>query len=159
MTVKIRSRYLPVHSEGISFDPDDSRNIGVDCLSKTKQEFKDDCNINLIVARFQETGLIDVPVHEIFYGDFSEVKDYAQAFEIVSTVGEFFGRLSADVRRRFNNSPEEFLRFASDPNNEAALVDLGIVSKDASLVQSGQGSDASTQASKDVLLPESKEEG
>lgn len=161
MTVKIRSRYLQISPEGISFDPDDPRNENVDCISQTKQEFKDDCDLNVILTRYRETGLIDVPVHEMIYGDFSNVKDYSQAFEIVSFVGEIFGRLPADVRRRFSNSPEEFLRFASDPANASALVDLGIVSEDVSQGVSGSGieGDASSSGSpsKDVLQPDIKE--
>ena len=82
MTVKIRSRYLQICSEGISFDPEDPRNEKIDCISKTKQEFKDDCDLNVILTRYRETGLIDVPIHEMFYGDFSHVTDYAEAFEV-----------------------------------------------------------------------------
>lgn len=122
----IRSRYSQVASEGISFDPDDPRNTHVDCVSQTKQEFKDDCDLNVILKRYRETGLIDVPVHEMIYGDFSNVEDFQKAQNLVSRVGEMFERLPATTRAYFANSPAEFLSFVNDQHNAGRAKDLGL---------------------------------
>lgn len=102
--------------------------------SRTKQSFKDECDINKIMKRFKKTvgtdylnrfqGYLDGR-----YGDFSEVADYRSALHQVRQAEEVFMALPAKVRGRFSNDPAQFLDFVQNPNNAEELVSLGLATK------------------------------
>ncbi|QXP08056.1 MAG: internal scaffolding protein [Arizlama microvirus] len=48
---------------------------------------------------------------------------------IVALANEQFANLSAHVRKRFQNDPQEFLQFTSDPENLPEMVKLGLAIK------------------------------
>lgn len=99
-------------------------------LSRTKQSFKAECDINNIMKRFERTGVLtDMIKQNPAYGDFSEVPDYLEALNIVAHAHTQFESLSAKVRARFNNDPEQFLAFVSDPRNRKEMVDMGLAIK------------------------------
>lgn len=93
----------------------------------TKQADRDACDINLILARYEKTGVLpDMIRQDARYGDFSNVPTYQEAMEVVFRSQEQFGALSARVRERFHNDPAEMLAFCSDPKNAAEMVQLGL---------------------------------
>lgn len=105
--------------------------------SATLQSFKDDADINCIIARYENTGvLVDptVPVSRIpEYGDFSDMPDYQTAQNVIIAAKNAFDALSSKIRERFNNDPAAFFDFVrslkegSDAYAEA--ISLGIVNK------------------------------
>lgn len=96
--------------------------------SMTKQSFKDECDINKIMEKFQKTGVLNhYASHAPTYGDASPV-EYLDALLVISTANEMFADLPASVRKRFNNNPEEFLEFAQDPKNVKQMRELGLAS-------------------------------
>lgn len=93
---------------------------------RTKQSERDACNINLIMAKYVKTGLIEHGNnHRAAYGVVPE-HDFRQALEILQQSDDMFSELPAPVRRRFNNDPAQFLAFCDDPTNlsEARLLGL-----------------------------------
>ena len=96
--------------------------------SLTKQSFKDECDINNIVSRFDKTGVLD---HEALvkpkFGDFLGVSDYQTALNQVIEAEEAFEALPAKVRARFDNQPADFLEFCSDEKNYDEMVELGLI--------------------------------
>lgn len=99
--------------------------------SRTKQSFKDDTNINNIMARFRSTGLVDyVNKFSPQYGDVTGI-DFFSSMQTVAKGREMFDELPANIRNRFNNNPELFLDFVDDPQNEAEMVRLGLLVKPA----------------------------
>lgn len=95
--------------------------------SLTKQSFKDETDINGIMRRYQETGLIEhVKKYEGRYGDFSGIPDYQTALQKVIDAQEMFNSLPSSIRNRFQNDPGEFLAFATDPKNADALIEMGL---------------------------------
>lgn len=74
--------------------------------SVTKQEFRDECDLNIIVARAMK-GVPPVFINqaEPMYGDFSEMPTIAQAHEIVLAAQESFMTLPAALRRELGNDP------------------------------------------------------
>lgn len=95
----------------------------------TQQQFKDECDINNIMAKYEATGL--VRVRETYmrgeYADLSNAPDYQTALNIVIRAQDSFDALPASLRKRFSNDPEEFLAFVHDPKNEPEMRTLGLL--------------------------------
>lgn len=95
--------------------------------SLTKQSFKDECDINNILKKYQNTGLIThVQEARSGYGDFTAVTDYQSALNAVLEAQDAFLELPAQIRERFNNDPTEFVAFIDDPRNANAAIELGL---------------------------------
>lgn len=101
--------------------------------SLTKQSFKEECDLNLLVKRFRDNN---ADIFDQFskysageYGDFSQIVDYRTALDQVKQANESFAQLPAKVRQFFNNSAEYFLDFCQDSNNIDTLKELGLAHK------------------------------
>lgn len=95
--------------------------------SKTRQSMKDETDINRILSRYVQTGLLNhVAMKTPVYGDVSQVRDYREAIEEVRAVRDFFVKLPAKIRTRFANDPAAFLDFMSDEANAAEAKELGL---------------------------------
>lgn len=95
--------------------------------SMTKQSFKDECDINFIMARYERTGQLPLGDVQPLFGDFSNGLDLHQAMNAVSMAERnFIQNVPADVRARFDNDPGKFLDFALDPNNVEEMIKLGL---------------------------------
>ena len=81
MTIEIRSIY-----DGKTAD------TGIKCgKSMTKQEFKEECDINNILKRYENDGLLpDMIKSDPQYGDFSDVASYQEACNITIKAQEQF---------------------------------------------------------------------
>ena len=98
-------------------------------VSRAKQSFAEEVDINTIVRRFHLTGELPSDVRVPQYGDFEAVFDFHSAMNVVAEAREAFDRMPADVRARFHNEPQEFLTFVLDEQNRAEAVKLGVVVK------------------------------
>lgn len=99
--------------------------------SRTKQAFRDECDVNLIMKRFKRDCGVDFLNRFQGYvdgnfGDFSNVTDYRTALDQLVQAEEMFMMLPSSVRSEFHNDPANFLDFVADPKNEKRLVDLGL---------------------------------
>lgn len=119
----IYSRYNPPPARGVTFSEP----------TMTRQEFKDECDINLIVRRAARTGyLIDPsvvnPNNRPRFGDFSfNSDDFIDAQNMISDAHEMFDSLPADIRAEFANDPYRLLEAIEDPENYDRLVELRIL--------------------------------
>lgn len=95
--------------------------------SLTKQSFKDECDVNRIVARAQKTGFMPSGERQPLYGDFSNVPDYREAQDIVIRANASFAALPAEVRKRFDNDPAAYMDFLSDEKNRDEAIKLGLL--------------------------------
>lgn len=99
-------------------------------IGRTKQSFKDECDINHIMARYMKTGVLDfVSKHQGRYGDVTGM-DFMFAMEQVSKANSLFHELPSSIRTRFENNPALFLDFVHDPRNEAEMHSLGLMKPD-----------------------------
>lgn len=117
--------FQPFKSDG---DQNSATN-GLECqdLSLTKQSFKDEADINVLVERFGITGqLPDKPLPEHF-GDFSEAVDFQSAMLLVRRAGEDFLTIPAQVRERFDNDPQKLMAFLAKETNRQEAIDLGLI--------------------------------
>lgn len=96
----------------------------------TQQQFKDECDINNIMRKYQTTGEITHIAKKIgMYGDFSEIPDYHQMHQTVIEAEAAFMGLPAELRLRFKNDPGQLIDFLKDENNYEEGVKLGLLNK------------------------------
>ena len=131
MTTKIYSVYKVPKDEGITFS----------LPSLTQQHFKNDVDINQIIARYNRTGLLP-QVEGAMCGDFDLDLDYQTALNRVIAAQNAFEQLPAQLRKRFNNNPAELLSFVSDPNNRAEGEAIGLFKKSPPSVETPDGNPA-----------------
>ncbi len=113
-------------------------------ISRTKQSFKDECDINLLMKKYEKTGLLDhVNKFGGYYGDLPESVDYQLALNSVLEAEAAFGSLTADIRAKFSNDPAEFLAFVADENNAEEIISLGLGPSPSSGPSPDAGSSAS----------------
>lgn len=75
----------------------------------TEQHHEKSCNINNILARYQNTGLIDhVREYEGTYGDVTGA-DFKEAQDLITNEKSVFMELPAAVRAKFDNDPANYL--------------------------------------------------
>jgi len=127
-------------------------------VSNTKKSFRDECDINKIVERFTRTGLLPDGKGPGVYGDFASVPDYQRSCDLVISAERQFLSLDAKVRKRFGNSPVEFLKFVADPANVQEMIDLGLAirrpsDEAASALQNAGDAASSKKSSKKTSSP------
>lgn len=94
-------------------------------VSMTDPQFASECDINLIIDRYQKTGIVP-PTRNGSYGDFTKVGDFSDALERVRRAETFFDGLPAVLRARFGNDLTTFCDFALNPDNLKECISLGI---------------------------------
>ncbi|WNK12429.1 MAG: internal scaffolding protein [Microvirus sp.] len=119
-----RHAYSPQHRVSITFPT----------KGRTKQSFKDECDINNIMGRYSRTGILESQNRRMpQYGDIENI-DFQGAMETVASAREMFAALPSNIRDRFRNDPTELLGFLQDPENKAEALSLGLL-RDATEVQ------------------------
>lgn len=96
--------------------------------SKTKQSFKQECDINTILGNYRTQGFTNhINLNRPVYGDFAGEADYLEAMTSIIRANEVFDALPARIRARVENDPAKLIAFVADPDNEAELRELGLV--------------------------------
>ncbi len=104
-----------------------SRPTNCGTQQRTKQSFKDDCDVNLIVKRHASTGLWShLNPTMPSYGDFSGVVELQDAIATVEAAELDFDALPAAVRAACNNDPVQFLMEVNDVDGVLALAEAGL---------------------------------
>jgi phage internal scaffolding protein len=102
--------------------------------SETKQEFKNECDINLLVKKM-DAGL-DITPSSIArgksrrmpqFGDFSQFFDFREMNDKINNAREQFEALPAEIRERFHNDPASLIAAIEDPNRRDEMEKLGFV--------------------------------
>lgn len=126
--MKFNSRYsVTGEKPGISFTQP----------SQTLQSFKDDADINCIIARYENTGVLvdpSVPVSRTpSYGDYSDLPSYQEAQNVIIAANSAFNSLSSKIRERFGNDPAAFFDFVRNLKEGGEDYDeaiaLGIINR------------------------------
>ncbi len=95
-------------------------------LTRTHQSGKDECDINLIMARYVKTGTLD---HQKQHGDnygFATSIDLHEALSTIEQANSMFNDLPSSIRTKMQNDPGQFLDFVQNPDNEAELITMGL---------------------------------
>lgn len=134
--MKVRAGFPFNYDQG-----DVSKKTGLECKDKslTLQSQAAEADINTILKRFGVTGQLPMPERLPVFQDFAEIFDFRTALDQVREAQRLFMQVPADVRGRFQNDPQRFVEFCSDPANQDELVKLGLaparVDPDAELVK------------------------
>lgn len=103
--------------------------VGLDAShdGKTRQEFAEECDINVLMARYEATGVLThYSQREPQYFDATDVPDLANALAIVAHAQDAFMTLPASVRREFDHDPVQFVKFAENPDNLGKMREWGL---------------------------------
>jgi len=120
-------------------------------LYTTEQHHADSCDVNKIIRKYDQTGLLHhVNKMEATYGDVSGA-DFQAAQLLVAGAKTSFEKLPSNIRNRFSNSVQEYLEFFENPENRAEAIELGLVNADTPDDQDGIGEHV-----KDPKEPEKK---
>lgn len=94
---------------------------------KTVQSFKDECDVNQIMARYQSTG--ELPNLNSLPPQFLDVTgaDFQAHQNAIAQAQTLFNELPSAIRTRFQNSPAAFLDFCSNENNRQELAEMGLL--------------------------------
>ena len=75
--------------------------------------FADECDINVIVARFVNGDVSELNVRPGMYGDFTNMpKTYAEMLQLQINAKDSFDKLPLDVKEKFNNDFNQFMASA-----------------------------------------------
>lgn len=94
---------------------------------QAKQEFKDECDINVIFNRHPEGPPTWSSPPGLTYGDFAEAPDFLDAQLLVKAAEEQFLALPVKLRDRFQHNPARFLDFVHDKANLHEAKALGLL--------------------------------
>lgn len=119
-----KRRFMPVIKS--RYDASVPSRIEFKGPGRVKPEFKDSCDINNILSKYLNTGVLRTTLKQPLYGDVSDVTSYQDAINLVMDAKDQFDSLPALVRKRFENDPARFLEFMSDPANLDEAVKLGL---------------------------------
>lgn len=107
---------------------------GIDCskndpkqkVQAAQQQFKDECDINVLIKKF---GIDNLPITKRMpiIGDFADVMDYQTALNMVLEADEAFMQLPGKVRERFDDSPQKLMEFLENRDNRDEAVKLGLI--------------------------------
>lgn len=115
-----------------AYDSDSiSENTGLFCddPSLTVQDQAEEADINTLVKRFGLTGEIPILERVPINADFVGLTDFKSAMDSIREAELAFGSLPADIRKKFNHDPGEFVAFCSDEKNRDEMVKMGFVEK------------------------------
>lgn len=102
----------------------------IDCskdVVMVKQEFKQECDINQIMKRYENYGVLPEVKEGGVFADVSNCGDFLAAQNVVAEAKNAFASLPASVRDRFRNDPAQLLAFLDDDKNRDEAVKLGLV--------------------------------
>lgn len=118
-SVKIRKPYEPHERVQLRFEQP----------SLTKQSMAAETDINVIMAKYQRTGLISHWMHGGSYEDLTNATNYHDAMNMILDAQDAFMQLPARVRKHFGNDPAQLMAAIDDPSRADELRELGILAE------------------------------
>lgn len=123
---KLRAAYDEHDENSAANGLDCSKGLEGQKILKAQQNFKDECDINVIVKRH---GIGEIPIQNMrptLTGDFTECKDFQDYMDVLVDADTKFKAMPADVRERFGNNPAAFVRFCDNVENIEEMRKLGL---------------------------------
>ena len=95
--------------------------------SMVQQHFKDECDINRIILRFTETGMVShTNPNPPSFGD-APATTFDEAMFLIKEAQDQFDDLPAEIRAHFQNDPGQFVAAFEDADRREELTELGLI--------------------------------
>lgn len=114
------------------YEPHPQHQYGFQTLgeSMTQQQFKGECDVNNILAKYKKTGLVThLAKHNAKFGDFSTYEDYQQSLDKILTAQNSFNHLPSELRKKFDNDPGKLIEYLQDEKNHDEAIQYGLMHK------------------------------
>lgn len=116
---------------------------------KVQQQFRDVVDVNRIMKRYTSGGgITHLNKAQPMFGDFSNVSDYSTALTAINNAQQSFQNLPSSLRSRFENNPQNLIRFLQDEKNRDEAIQLGLLKKPIQNANDDSTTNANTKASK-----------
>ena len=119
--------------------------------TKTKQSFKEECDINRIVKSFAKTGEFTHLARGTPQYGYASSQSFHEAMNIVTESKSQFEELPSKARSHFENDPAKFLACCEDETRRDELVELGLADP-----KPAPEPEPSPEASQETLKPVEK---
>jgi phage internal scaffolding protein len=94
--------------------------------SMTEQSHKDSCDIKLIMRKAEKTGMINhLKRTEGQYVDLIGRPDFHTSMNEIKQAQSMFETIPATVRQQFDNNPQKWLDFVTNPENRESMAEMG----------------------------------
>ncbi len=91
---------------------------------KTKQSQKDECDINMLLERYQRNASLGhLEKYGGQYGNYAEY-DFENHVTKIAEMNTIFEQLPAEVKKDFGQSTNKFFEFVTNPENAERLPEL-----------------------------------
>lgn len=110
------------------FNPPPSRPVVFTQPTMTQQHFRDECDVNSIMKRYAQTGILPQAQGAIF-ADVAEYGDYREMLHKIMEVDSAFALLPSGTRAMFQNDPSLVYEFIANPANLDKAIELGLLPK------------------------------
>lgn len=98
-----------------------------DLPSKTRQSEKDNCDINIMVAKMVRGEAVNLATGAGAYGDFSNAGDFTDNRHQIQKANEDFMKLPSKIRQHFSNDVQHLLEAFEDPDQADELREFGLL--------------------------------
>jgi len=119
MNITIRKPFKDKISSKLEFGKNEGR---------TKQSFKNECDINYILKKYAKSGQVPHIREDGVYADHSSM-DLFESMQIVAEAKTMFEELPSNIRNKFENDPVKFLEFTENPENLEEMCELGLAER------------------------------
>lgn len=98
-----------------------------DLPTLTEQAHKEQCEINNILKRYQQTGVLDhTNQHAGTYNDYVDAPGYQDAQNMIAAANSLFESLPSQIRLDMGNDPAKFVDFMQNADNREAMEAYGL---------------------------------
>lgn len=103
--------------------------------SLSRQEFKDEADVNNLLKRYQLTGDFYDPLKlsrvsaKPLFGDFTHFTDFQACQNALIEAQNAFSSLPVKVRQKFGHDPAKLIEWLADDANREEAIELGLIEK------------------------------
>ncbi len=94
----------------------------------TKQSFKQEVDMNNIIARHVKRGGVPPLPPDLSFG-FAPPYSFHEAMNLIREADNYFDQVPSELRNRFRNDPGLFIDFIENPDNRDELMDMGLIDR------------------------------
>lgn len=98
-----------------------------DSVDLTDQSYKNSSDINVIMARYYQTGVMPSNSHSGEYLDNTLVPSLEEAHALVQDAKTRFSELPFSIRAQMSHNPQNLETFLADPDNRDQLLKHGLI--------------------------------